>query len=96
MRALYFSRAVIPVVHGFDRKEWMKHTTFYKHLGLYAYTTKTLAEFAYLPQSRIEKLEKLEQNRWLENGRSIKIGITEHQSIPVDTVEDLERIRKII
>jgi len=96
MRALYFSRAVIPVVHGVDRSEWMNHTTFYKHLGLYAYTADALKEFANLPQSNIEKLEKLEQNRWLENGGTIKIGITEHQSIPVDTMEDLERIRKII
>ena len=96
MRALYFSRAVIPVVHGVARQDWMTHTTFYKHLGLYAYTKKALADFAHLPQSRIEKLEKLEQNRWLENGGTIKVGITEHQSIPVDTQEDLERIRKII
>ena len=96
MRALYFSRAVIPVVHGIAKKEWMSHTTFYKHLGLYAYTSKALKTFAGLPQSSIEKLEKLEQNRWLENGGAIKIGITEHQSIPVDTIEDLERIRKII
>jgi len=96
MRALYFSRAVIPVVHGIDKHEWMNHTTFYKHLGLYAYTSMALQSFANLPQSKIEKLEKLEQNRWLENGGTIKIGITQHQSIPVDTIEDLERIRKII
>ena len=96
MRALYFSRAVIPVVHGVKRNEWMDRTTFYKHLGLYAYTTNALKEFASLPQSKLEKLEKLEQNRWMENGGIIKIGITEHQSIPVDTQADLERIRKII
>lgn len=96
MRALYFSRAVIPVVHGIDKHKWMNHTTFYKHLGLYAYTSMALQSFANLPQSKIEKLEKLEQNRWLENGGTIKIGITQHQSIPVDTIEDLERIRKII
>ncbi len=96
MKALYFSRAVIPVVHGIERNKWMNHATFYKHLGLYAYSVKSLAEFADLPQSNLEKLEKLEQNRWIENGGNIKIGITEHQSIPVDTLEDLERIRKII
>ncbi len=96
MKALYFSRAVIPVVHGVERKNWMDQTTFYKHLGLYGYTAKVLEHFANLPQSNLEKLEKLEQNRWIENGGSIRIGITEHQSIPVDTQEDLERIRKII
>lgn len=96
MNAMYFSRAVIPVVHGVDRNDWMSYTTFYKHLGLYGYTKKALTEFAGLPQSNLEKMEKLEQNRWMENGGNIKIGITEHQSIPVDTPEDLERIRKII
>lgn len=96
MKALYFSRAVIPVVHSIPRKEWMDHNTFYKHLGLYAYTVKALKSFAELAPSSLEKMEKLEQNRWLENGGKIKIGITSHQSIPVDTMEDLERIRKII
>jgi 3-deoxy-manno-octulosonate cytidylyltransferase (CMP-KDO synthetase) len=74
----------------------MKHTTFYKHIGLYGYTAKALRRFAGLPQTKLEKTEKLEQNRWLEHGGSITIGITEHQSIPVDTAEDLRRIRKII
>lgn len=96
MNALYFSRAVIPAIHEIERASWMDHATFYKHLGLYAYTAKALDAFAHLSQSTLEKLEKLEQNRWLENGGKIKIGITEHQSIPVDTMEDLERIRKII
>ena len=96
MKALYFSRAVIPVLHAIPKQEWMKHNTFYKHIGLYGYTAKTLQDFAQLPQSKLEMTEKLEQNRWLENGGMIKIGITEHHSIPVDTYEDLERIRKII
>ena len=74
----------------------MNHVTYYKHLGLYGYTAEALKKFASLPQSDLEKLEKLEQLRWIENGGNIKIGITEHQSIPVDTQEDLDRIRKII
>jgi 3-deoxy-manno-octulosonate cytidylyltransferase (CMP-KDO synthetase) len=96
MRALYFSRAVIPVVHGVPKSDWMQHNTFYKHVGLYGYTSDALKAFAALPQSNLEKMEKLEQNRWMENGGTIKIGITEYQSIPVDTPEDLERIRQII
>lgn len=96
MCALYFSRAVIPVVHGIPKSEWLRHNTFYKHIGLYGYTAEALMAFAKLPQSNLEKMEKLEQNRWMENGGTIKIGITEHQSIPVDTPEDLERIRQII
>ncbi|NJN25489.1 MAG: 3-deoxy-manno-octulosonate cytidylyltransferase [Cyclobacteriaceae bacterium] len=93
MKALYFSRMVIPAVQGVAKKDWMQHATFYKHLGLYAYTAEALKEFATLPQSMLEKLERLEQNRWLENGGHITVGITKHQSIPVDTMEDLERIR---
>lgn len=93
MKALYFSRAVIPAVYGVERNNWMDHATFYKHLGLYAYSAGALKEFANLQQTTLEKLERLEQNRWLENGGHITIGITEHQSIPVDTLEDLERIR---
>ncbi|AZQ61014.1 3-deoxy-manno-octulosonate cytidylyltransferase [Flammeovirga pectinis] len=94
--ALYFSRAVIPTVRGIDRKDWMKHTTFYKHLGLYAYTKKALSLFSTLEPTTLEKLESLEQLRWIEHGYKIKVGITEHDSIPVDTKEDLERVRNIM
>ena len=96
MKALYFSRAVIPVVHTVPKREWMGKTTFFKHVGLYGYTAKALKEFASLPQTRLETTEKLEQNRWLENGGTITIGITHHQSVPVDTAEDLERVRQIL
>ena len=94
--ALYFSRSVIPYLKGIPRPDWMKKHVFYKHLGMYAYTYQALKQFASLPQSGLEKTEGLEQLRWLENGHQIKIGITEHQSIPVDTQEDLDRIRKIM
>jgi len=96
MKALYFSRAVIPVVHTVPKGEWMDKTTFFKHVGLYGYTGKALEEFASLPQSRLETTEKLEQNRWLENGGIITVGVTHHQSVPVDTPEDLERVRQLL
>jgi 3-deoxy-manno-octulosonate cytidylyltransferase (CMP-KDO synthetase) len=96
MKALYFSRAVIPVVHTAVKEEWMDKTTFFKHVGLYGYTAKALGEFASLPQSRLETTEKLEQNRWLENGGIITVGITHRQSVPVDTFIDLERVRQIL
>jgi 3-deoxy-manno-octulosonate cytidylyltransferase (CMP-KDO synthetase) len=95
-RALYFSRAVIPVVRGVDREDWMKHTTFYKHIGLYAYTPEALRRFTQLPASALETTESLEQNRWLEAGETIRVGLTHHDSIPVDTPEDLERVRKLM
>ena len=96
MDALYFSRSVIPAVRGRHKIHWLEVTTFHKHLGLYAYTYEALKEFASLPPSRLEQLESLEQNRWLENGESIKVGITEHDSIPVDTLDDLKRVREIM
>jgi 3-deoxy-manno-octulosonate cytidylyltransferase (CMP-KDO synthetase) len=96
MRALYFSRAVIPVVRGVDRSAWMQHTTFYKHIGLYAYTPEALKQFTQLPPSALETTESLEQNRWLEAGEFIRVGITHHDSIPVDTPEDLERVRNLM
>ena len=94
--ALYFSRSVIPYLNKIERNHWFDHHTFYKHVGLYAYTPEALELYAGLPQSKLELSEGLEQNRWLENGYSIKIGITDHPGICVDTQEDLERIRGII
>jgi 3-deoxy-manno-octulosonate cytidylyltransferase (CMP-KDO synthetase) len=95
-KALYFSRAVIPAVRGLDKKEWFGKRAFYKHIGLYAYTLEVLEAFAALPCGDLEQSESLEQLRWLEAGGSIHIGITHHDSIPVDTPEDLERVRKMI
>jgi 3-deoxy-manno-octulosonate cytidylyltransferase (CMP-KDO synthetase) len=94
--ALYFSRSVIPYLKDVDRTEWIKHHTFYKHVGLYAYTPEALEIFSSLPTSNLETKEGLEQNRWLEHGYSIKIGITEHPGFCVDTPQDLERIRTIV
>lgn len=96
MNALYFSRSVIPAVKGIPRSKWFGNNTFYKHLGLYAYTPDALEKFASLPQSHLEVIEGLEQNRWLENGNKIKVAITRHQSMPVDTEEDLAMIRKLM
>jgi len=94
--ALYFSRSVIPYIKGYPRKTWLQQHTFYKHVGLYAYTPEALGIFASLNPSLLETKEGLEQNRWLENGNSIKVGITDHVSMCVDTPEDLEKIRVII
>ena len=94
--ALYFSRSVIPYLKGVPRADWIKRHIFHKHLGMYAYTYEALKKFAALPQSNLENTEGLEQLRWLESSHEIKIGITEHQSIPVDTQEDLMRIRTIM
>ena len=95
-RALYFSRSVIPHIRGVHKTKWVQHHTFYKHLGMYGFTTASLKAFAEMEQTKLELTESLEQNRWLENGGVIKIEITQHDSIPVDTIDDLEKVRRII
>lgn len=94
--ALYFSREVIPHIHGMHKTKWLENNTYHKHLGLYGYTAKALKTFAKLPQTNLELTESLEQNRWIENGGNIKLAVTKHDSIPVDTIDDLERVRKIV
>ena len=94
--ALYFSRSVIPFVRDIDRTKWAKKHVFYKHVGMYAFKPNILKEFATLQQTSLELAESLEQNRWLENGRKIKVEITTIETIAVDTAEDLERVRNLI
>lgn len=88
--ALYFSRSTIP----FIRDEQSQEATFYKHIGLYAYTKDFLFTYKNLPMSRLEQLEKLEQLRILENGYRIKVVETQFDTYGVDVPEDLERVRK--
>jgi len=89
--ALYFSRSVIPFVRGKETTEWMDHYPFLKHLGIYAYRTEVLHEITRLPQSSLELAESLEQLRWLQNGYRIKVGLTDVETVGIDTPEDLER-----
>lgn len=93
--ALYFSRSVIPFVRDADKVNWQQQHTFYKHVGMYAFTPKALHQFANLSQTSLEIAESLEQNRWLENGNSIKVAKTEFETIAVDTMEDLEKVKNI-
>lgn len=90
-RALYFSRSIIPYMRNRDRDTWLSGHTYYKHIGLYAYRTAVLKEITALPQSSLELAESLEQLRWLENGYVIKVGISEVETIGIDTPEDLQR-----
>ena len=92
LSALYFSRNPIPFVRGKERTEWLKGNLFFKHIGLYAYQADVLLEIAKLASGRLEKMESLEQLRWLENGFSIQCGITDKETIGIDTPEDLEGI----
>jgi 3-deoxy-manno-octulosonate cytidylyltransferase (CMP-KDO synthetase) len=90
-QALLFSRSIIPYKRGVECVDWLKHHTYYKHIGLYAFKASVLKEITALPQSPLELAESLEQLRWLENGYRIKVGITTQETIGIDTPEDLEK-----
>jgi 3-deoxy-manno-octulosonate cytidylyltransferase (CMP-KDO synthetase) len=90
-RALYFSRATIP----YDR-DAVGHGGYRKHLGIYAYRRAALERFAALPPSALEQIERLEQLRLLENGIDIYVAPAPHDTIGVDTEEDLARAEGIL
>lgn len=95
-KALLFSRTSIPFLKNYPKKEWLQHFNFYKHIGIYAYKIDALKSITALAFSPLEKMESLEQLRWLENGFEIHTGITQEISPSVDTQEDLKRIIKQI
>ncbi len=91
-RVLYFSRHPIPFVRGVAPEIWLTAGEFYKHLGLYAFRRDALLQIAQLPPSPLELAESLEQLRWLTHGYGIAAGITDAESVGIDTPEDLERL----
>ena len=95
-QALYFSRSVIPYLRNVPREEWLTRHTFYKHIGLYAFRAEVLREVTSLPQSPLEVAESLEQLRWLENGYKIGVGITQVETVGIDTPEDLARAEEFL
>ena len=94
--ALYFSRSIIPFIRGVERADWFGQYPFLKHLGIYAYRRNVLAEVTQLPQSSLEKAESLEQLRWLQNGYRIRVGLTDVETIGIDTPEDLHRAEQFL
>lgn len=96
MRALYFSRSVIPYLRGVDKEEWPSKHQYYTHVGMYAYRSNILSKISEMPQGILEKAESLEQLRWLENGCIIRAAITHSQSIGIDTPEDLAAAEEYI
>ena len=90
--ALYFSRSVIPFVRDKEKQaNPAMPFPYLKHLGLYAYRREVLGEITKLPQSPLELAESLEQLRWLQNGYRIKVGLTDVETVGIDTPEDLAR-----
>lgn len=91
--AIYFSRSPIPYNRNFPEQEWLRHSIYYKHIGIYGYKTDTLAEVAALEKTNLEITESLEQLRWIENGYTIHAAVTDFESIAIDTPEDLEKVK---
>jgi 3-deoxy-manno-octulosonate cytidylyltransferase (CMP-KDO synthetase) len=91
--ALYFSRAPIPWIRDTQQKV---HVNYWKHLGLYVFQREALLEFPTLPQGALEKIEQLEQLRWLENGWKIRVAEVAHDAVSVDVPEDLTRVEKLM
>jgi 3-deoxy-manno-octulosonate cytidylyltransferase (CMP-KDO synthetase) len=91
--ALYFSRAPIPWLRDAASKMEVRHL---KHLGLYVFQRDALLEYPTLPQGTLEKIEQLEQLRWLENGWKIRVAEVEHDSVSVDVPEDIAKVEKLL
>ncbi len=94
--AMYFSRSVIPYVRGCGVETWADSFPYLKHIGVYAYRREVLKAITQLPQSALEKAESLEQLRWLQNGYRIKVGLTEVETVGIDTPDDLKRAEKLL
>jgi len=91
--ALYFSRAPVPWVRDTAAKLQVRH---WKHLGLYVFQREALLEYPTLPQGELEKIEQLEQLRWMENGWKIRVAEVEHDAVSVDVPDDVARVEKLL
>ena len=89
--ALYFSRNPIPFMRNLDHNEWLAKGCFYKHIGIYAYKAETLRQIAEMQPTTLELAESLEQLRWLENGLTIRMGITEAENVSIDMPSDIAK-----
>lgn len=95
-RVLYFSRSPIPHVRDLPLHQWLDHAHFFRHIGMYAYRRDVLKRIGNLPQSDLERTEKLEQLNWLYHGYQIHALETEYESLGIDTPEDLAMLEKML
>jgi 3-deoxy-manno-octulosonate cytidylyltransferase (CMP-KDO synthetase) len=95
-RVLYFSRSPIPFVRDYPIDQWQDHADYYKHIGLYGYTRKTLLNLSKLDPSDIEESEMLEQLNWLYHGYAVHALETDVESIGIDTQEDVHLLEHIL
>ena len=91
--AMYFSRAPIPWIRDTQQK---LHVKYWKHLGLYVFQRDALLEYPTLPQGELEKIEQLEQLRWLENGWHIRVAEVAHDAVSVDVPDDVARVERFL
>ena len=95
-QAIYFSRSAIPYLKNVPKGDWLRSGKFYKHIGLYAYRSKTLQEITKLPLSELEISESLEQLRWIENNYRIGVKISNIETISIDIPEDLKKVNHLL
>ncbi|MBN2009263.1 3-deoxy-manno-octulosonate cytidylyltransferase [candidate division KSB1 bacterium] len=92
-QAIYFSRSPIPFIRDVaSTNEWLNHHRYYRHIGLYVYRNSFLPIYISLPETPLERAEKLEQLRAIENGYRIKVAIVEHAPEGIDTPDDLQTL----
>ena len=96
MRAILFSRSIIPYMRSIPQDEWLTRGDYYRHVGMYAYRADVLRKITALAPSPLELAESLEQLRWLENGYTIRLAITHTATIGIDTTEDLHKAEEIL
>lgn len=94
--AMYFSRSPVPHLRDYPLAEWPVRSVFLKHIGVYAYRRDALERFVSLPQSDLEKTEKLEQLRLLEDGKKYLCVETDEDLVGVDTSDDLKKVTEIL
>lgn len=94
-QALYFSRSIIPYVRDFQWQEWLSHSDFFIHVGLYGFRTDVLNKIVLMPQIQVEQAERLEQLKWLGSGYKIQLALTRNSTLGVDTSSELEIARKL-
>ena len=93
---IYFSRNPIPFCQNTPQEEWLGQTDYFRHIGIYAYRTACLKELVALKPTTLEQIESLEQLRWMYNGYSIRVGLTEIETPNIDTPEDVKEVLKFL
>jgi 3-deoxy-manno-octulosonate cytidylyltransferase (CMP-KDO synthetase) len=95
--AIYFTRQTVPYLRGIEKEKWLDTHNYFKHIGIYAYRVDILKKITKLPMALLERVESLEQLRWLANGFKIKIAETPYDSFGIDVPEDLEEaLRRVL